>query len=315
MDSGLKEYLMRLGLTEYQAKAMLALYSRNDSTAKDISDLAEIPYTKIYEILDALELKGMVTFTPGKPKVYRPLKPNAFIDSLISKQEGLVKTLKDIKKDNLSALNELQSDGESYQKDRQKVRMVNSKEGVWNLIRDIALNVKEEFLIAANEDVWYESYMDSEAMLAWYDAVIERKVIIKEIMPTSINFNRLLETGVQSGWALQRDWVSYLGSENLLQRTLSASLVPSCTAIKDKEEVIIGMIVPGVSYSGLIISDKTSVEDTTRYFDMLWQKSEPIKDEIVGTAKEFVKSLKAGQKLKATGNVVKHGVKRRVKSK
>lgn len=295
MDRDLLEYLMRLGLSEYQAKAMLALYSRNDSTAKDVSEIAKIPYTKIYEILDYLEHRGLVTYTPGKPKVYRPIDASSVIDGLISKQEVLVQKMKDIQKDRLAALEELQEDGETYQTGKAKVRMINSREGVWNLVRQLARNVKKEFLLAANAAVWYESYEDSEAMLAWYDAIVERGVVIKEIFPTSLNINKVLETGVRAGWALQRDWASYMAHPKLTQRVLADELVPTCTAIQDNEEVILGLIVPGVSYSGIIISDKSSVVDTTRYFDMLWGQAEPIKEQLVAAVGEFAKNLGEGK--------------------
>ena len=99
-----KEYLMRLGLNEYQAKVMIALFDNPDSDAKELSEESKIPYTKIYEVLDALERRGLVKYSMGKPKIYRALEPTTVINSLVETQKSQLKKIEERQNDVLKDL-------------------------------------------------------------------------------------------------------------------------------------------------------------------------------------------------------------------
>lgn len=53
--AGVVEKLKRVGLTEYEAKAYLALLNAHLSTATQISEKSGVPRTKIYAVLESLE--------------------------------------------------------------------------------------------------------------------------------------------------------------------------------------------------------------------------------------------------------------------
>lgn len=76
--------LQEHGLTEYEARAYLALLELENSEASPIADLARVPRTKIYQALDGLEAKKLLAVIPDRPKRYQVQPISAYIDALES---------------------------------------------------------------------------------------------------------------------------------------------------------------------------------------------------------------------------------------
>jgi sugar-specific transcriptional regulator TrmB len=69
------EKLRRVGLTEYEAKAYLALLSTHLGTAMKVSGKSGVPRTKIYSVLEALKSKGWVKIYSGVPLLFKAVEP------------------------------------------------------------------------------------------------------------------------------------------------------------------------------------------------------------------------------------------------
>jgi sugar-specific transcriptional regulator TrmB len=69
------EKLQRIGLTEYEAKAYLALLNTHLSTATKVSEKSGVPRTKIYTVLEALKQKGWVRVYSGVPLLFKAVEP------------------------------------------------------------------------------------------------------------------------------------------------------------------------------------------------------------------------------------------------
>lgn len=74
--------LQEHGLTEYEARAYLALLELENAEASPIADLARVPRTKIYQSLDGLETKKLLVVIPDRPKRYQVQPISAYIESL-----------------------------------------------------------------------------------------------------------------------------------------------------------------------------------------------------------------------------------------
>lgn len=74
-DKNLTAILREMGLSEYESSAYNNLLKLRTSTAKAIASEAEIPQSRIYDVLERLESKGFVTIQPGRPKKYGPIDP------------------------------------------------------------------------------------------------------------------------------------------------------------------------------------------------------------------------------------------------
>jgi len=87
METGdLVGQLTRLGLTSYEAKAYLALISRDSSTASQVSKVAGVPRQRIYDVLGTLVEKGFATTRPGGVVKYAAATPELAIDGLVARQ-------------------------------------------------------------------------------------------------------------------------------------------------------------------------------------------------------------------------------------
>jgi len=78
MDEAVEEYkkisetLRKLGLSQYEIRAFLALLFLGVGSAEVIAKNAGIPRTSAYKVLEALEEKGFVISSRGRPKMYKP---------------------------------------------------------------------------------------------------------------------------------------------------------------------------------------------------------------------------------------------------
>ncbi|MGQ9564970.1 MAG: TrmB family transcriptional regulator [Candidatus Bathyarchaeales archaeon] len=70
-----RRVLRELGLTEYETETYLALLRGGMLTASEVSEQSNVPYSKIYETLNALEKKGWIEAEHGRPSKYFPKSP------------------------------------------------------------------------------------------------------------------------------------------------------------------------------------------------------------------------------------------------
>ncbi|HTW76514.1 MAG TPA: helix-turn-helix domain-containing protein [Thermoplasmata archaeon] len=69
------EVLGKVGLTQYEARAYIALVARGVGDAASLATAAGIPRTSAYKVLESLAEKGYAQPTGGKPILFRPSPP------------------------------------------------------------------------------------------------------------------------------------------------------------------------------------------------------------------------------------------------
>ena len=62
------EQLKALGLSTYAARTFVALVSLGDGTAQDVSDVADVPRTRVYDAVEELRSHGLVDVQQSTPK-------------------------------------------------------------------------------------------------------------------------------------------------------------------------------------------------------------------------------------------------------
>lgn len=138
-----KKALKDFNLTEYEAKAYIALVESGPMPASQLSTTAGIPYSKIYEILGNLERKGWVESEQGRPSKYFPKPPSAALDSSRARMEDTLKTSQN------EAVSELQP---LYEKkgvqERPDIWIVRGQNNIVDRIRETLGRTKKELLVA-----------------------------------------------------------------------------------------------------------------------------------------------------------------------
>lgn len=80
LDEKVINALQKIGLTYYGAKSYAALVTMGPSAAEAIAKGADVPRSKIYEVLKRLEEEGWVTSEHGRPITYKPRYPKEVIE-------------------------------------------------------------------------------------------------------------------------------------------------------------------------------------------------------------------------------------------
>jgi HTH-type transcriptional regulator, sugar sensing transcriptional regulator len=79
-----EEFLSKLrryfSLNLYEVKVWTALLSRGVSTAGELSDIANVPRSRSYDVLESLEKKGFVIMKLGKPIKYLAVPPQEVVE-------------------------------------------------------------------------------------------------------------------------------------------------------------------------------------------------------------------------------------------
>ena len=93
------------GLNTYEARVWLALLAKGTATASELADLADIPRSRAYDILESLEKKGFAIMKLGKPIRYMAVPPSEVIDRIKKRYEEMfqtkLKTLESLKSSDL----------------------------------------------------------------------------------------------------------------------------------------------------------------------------------------------------------------------
>ena len=100
-----EEFLSKLrryfSLNLYEVKIWTALLSRVVSTAGELSDIANVPRSRSYDVLESLEKKGFAIMKLGKPIKYIAVPPNEVVErvkkNLKVEAEDRVKRLEKLK--------------------------------------------------------------------------------------------------------------------------------------------------------------------------------------------------------------------------
>jgi HTH-type transcriptional regulator, sugar sensing transcriptional regulator len=88
--------LVKLGFSEYEAKAYMALLRENPITGYQLAKLSGVPRSMIYEVLGKLVARGAaMTLRKEGSILYAPVSAIEFLDQLRREHEDLVTSLKD----------------------------------------------------------------------------------------------------------------------------------------------------------------------------------------------------------------------------
>ncbi|MBS3142098.1 TrmB family transcriptional regulator [Candidatus Woesearchaeota archaeon] len=115
-----EEFLNKLrryfSLNLYEVKVWTALLSRGVSTAGELSDIANVPRSRSYDVLESLEKKGFVVMKLGKPIKYIAVSPKEVVErvkkNMKAEADERVKRLDELKDTEvLGELNSLHTQG------------------------------------------------------------------------------------------------------------------------------------------------------------------------------------------------------------
>ncbi len=87
------EVLQQLGLKEYEAKCFVGLARLSTGTAKQLSEITDVPRTRIYDAIRVLEAQGLVEIQHSSPQQFRAVPLGEATETLRDQYEARVERL------------------------------------------------------------------------------------------------------------------------------------------------------------------------------------------------------------------------------
>ncbi len=126
------EKLREIGLSDSEAKIYITLLKLGEATVVQISQHSGLHRTNIYDSLEKLKEKGLVSsLTKGNKQFFRPLDPENLINYLEEKKKSILGYLPELK--------ELQSKAP----DKVIVEIFKGEQGMKSVLRDILIKKEE----------------------------------------------------------------------------------------------------------------------------------------------------------------------------
>ncbi len=155
-----KTFLNKLkdfGLNSYEAKLWTALLSRGISTAGELSDIASVPRSRSYDVLESLEKKGFIIMKLGKPIKYIAVPPEEVLERVKKKikeeSDRNTSMLNDLKKSEvIQELNVLHSKGVELVEPVDLTGVIKGRTNVYNHIESMIKNAKKSVSIITTEE-------------------------------------------------------------------------------------------------------------------------------------------------------------------
>lgn len=149
------ELLKQLGLKEYEAKSFVALARRPRGTAKDISETSEVPRTRVYDAIRALESKGLVETQHSNPQIFRAVSIDEAVNTL---QTEYVRRMESLR----SALNGLETlDEYGAQEATHEVWALSDNQGITSRTQQLIEGATEELiLVIGHESIFTEQLVE-----------------------------------------------------------------------------------------------------------------------------------------------------------
>ncbi len=155
-----KEFLNKLkefGLNSYESKIWTALLSRGIATAGELSDIAGVPRSRSYDILESLEKKGFAITKLGKPIKYIAVPPEEVIDRVKKRvQEDTEKQVELLNKlkgsDTITELKVLHSQGVDLVEPTELTGCLKGRNNLYNHFEAMFKNAKKTISIFTTQD-------------------------------------------------------------------------------------------------------------------------------------------------------------------
>ncbi len=150
-----EEFLSKLrryfSLNLYEVKIWAALLSRGVSTAGELSDIANVPRSRSYDILESLEKKGFVIMKLGKPIKYFAVSPQDVVErvkkNMTVEADEKIKRLENLKgSEILDELNTLHTQGVELVEPADKAGSLRGRHNLYNHL-ELTIRGAEESVI------------------------------------------------------------------------------------------------------------------------------------------------------------------------
>ena len=184
--------LREFNLNTYESKIWTALLSRGVSTAGELSDIANVPRSRSYDVLESLEKKGFVIMKLGKPIKYIAVPPKEVLErvkKILGEKTKKQLTTIDILKSGklLKELHFLYEQGLSTQAPNEISGSLRGRRNLYNHLESMLKNSKKSVVIATSSQRFYEKTKHFKNI---FDSLVKKGVNIRVAVKSDRNFKK-----------------------------------------------------------------------------------------------------------------------------
>jgi len=246
MSEKTKTLLRKVGLTDYEADAYLLLLEKGALTAKQISYGAQIPYSKVYQVLNSLEKKSWIESTRKRPSRYFPKSPETALKTAKAAFENEWLQIEKTLADELLPIYEKLKTREKYD-----VWILRGSLNIFSKFKEMTKKCRQEMLIAL-------PFVKEEFLMDFYQLLqsfVGEKVQIRFMMLKGLSENMY-------------KMLSKIGEVRCRTKMFGGG------AISDSSEVLL-IFSDEMGEVSAIWSDHPGLAALAKdYFNYLWKESE-----------------------------------------
>ncbi len=179
--------LKSIGLNLYERKIFVALLARGVATAGELSQIAGVPRSRSYDILESLADKGFVVVQPSKPIRYVALAPKDALertkDNLKKKHEEMVERIDSLKNSKVTdELEKIYKEGLNMVQPFEMTGTLKGRHAINQHLNSLFKKAKNEIKILTTDDGLNELYSNHYNSLK---RLVKRGVKLKILAPVS----------------------------------------------------------------------------------------------------------------------------------
>ena len=267
MDFEAAEELKGLGLSTYEAAAYSSLLRLGNAEASVVAHKASIPFGRVYDVLNSLVERGLLTLQEGRPKQYKAVQPRVAMSLLLAQRKRELD-------DRYAELTRLASDLEKRLSPKVKKdpssfysASVGEEESRAFLVEKLA-----EASVAMDVNLEVQRYTPQDealfdALVATVDRGVRTRILVREE-----DIPNILESPLNE--VIARKMLPHLG-KGLHVRVASGEQVPF--AVVDHEKALIGVknpVDPKAYFATVFIWDPKFAGELTERFEELWRNAQ-----------------------------------------
>jgi sugar-specific transcriptional regulator TrmB len=260
--------LRDLSLSDYESKVYFSLVLLGPAKAGEISKQAEVPRSKIYEVLEGLMGKQLVEVSEERPKMFKAIAPEIVIKTMISNKEEELKILKERAKDLMKELHSLPkeeklAEGIWEQESGKSIEVLNKLAEMIRRARKYVIDITRDF-------------STSQAL----------KDVIKDCLRRNVKV-RMICFGINEGNYYRAKW--YI-DQKIPIRVFEIKVHPRILVVDGKEVAMRldkNPLAKRFEFKSIWSSDPSFVSMMDNYLKNLWKMAKPINLKNFNSLAEF----------------------------
>ncbi len=262
--------LRDLGLSEYESRAYEAILQTGPKTAKELSQLSDVPMGRIYDVLSSLEDSRLVrTQTAGRPKKYVAVEPDIALDRLLDTKKQELETRAEQYENVVETLREELADREPINGEFWTAA-VGPEETLELLVERIAAARSELIVVADSAAAGVDLTHASNRVVDAMEAALERGVDVELLVTPSL----MAELPNNVGREYDERLTEF---DNYAVRTHEA--VDGTFNLIDGVEVCLEIpnpLNPHEAFAMVNLKDQQFADDIREVYLPRWERAEPL---------------------------------------